>query len=190
MTPFPVLVTVLGWLVLGLEAGTRGVLSVAIGPLSAAPSFAIPLMVFICICAAPAQALWSALGLGLATDLIWQYPTAAEPLTVMGPNALGFVCAAQFILAVRGLVIRRNPLTVGAVAIPAAAILHIVVVAVLTLRHAWDPTIVWAPTTELGARMISALLTGASGLVLGVLLMPLAPALGMSAGPTRSSGRR
>jgi hypothetical protein len=188
--PFGLLVTVLGWLVLGLEAGTRGVLSVAIGPLSAAPSFAIPLMVFICICASPSQALWSALGLGLATDLLWQYPTANEPLTVAGPYALGYFVAAQFILAARGLVIRRNPLTVAAVCVPAAAIVHIVVVATMTARHLWDPAIAWAPTTQLAARMIGSLLTGLSGLVFGVLLMPLAPALGLSAGPARHSARR
>lgn len=190
MTPFPVLVAVLGWLCLGLEAGLRGILSIPVGSTAAAPSFAIPLMVFICICAQPTQALWSALALGLAMDLIWQHPTAGEPLTVIGPNAVGFFIAAQFILAVRGLVIRRNPLTAAALSIPAAAIVNIVVVAILTARYLWSPALAWAPTSELGARMLGALLTGVTGLVLGVLLMPLGPALGMTTGQNRSFGRR
>ena len=190
MTPFSVLVAVLGWLVLGLEAGTKGVLSFPVGPASASPSFMIPLMVFICICASPQHALWSALFLGLGVDLAWQYPAAAEPMTVLGPNALGFVLAAQFILAVRGLVIRRNPLTVAAVSIPAAAIVHIVIVAILTVRQSWDTTLSWAPTSQLAARMLSALLTGGSGLLLGVLLMPLAPALGMNSGLARHTSSR
>ena len=190
MTSFSLLVILLGWLCLGLEAGLRGVTSISIGPAQAAPSFVIPLAVFICICAQPAPALWSALALGAAVDITWQRPAASEPITVLGPNALGFLVAAQLILAVRGLVIRRNPLTAAALSVPAAAIVHIVVAAILTARHLWDPALVWQGTAQLGADMLSAVLTFPAGLVLGVLLMPLAPALGMGGSPGRHSLRR
>ncbi len=188
--PVPLLVVVLGWLCLGIEAGLRGVLSISVGQMQSAPSLVIPLMVFVCICSPPMQALWTAIGLGVALDLIWQHPTATEPLTIIGPNAVGFFVAAQFILAIRGMVIRRNPLTAAALSFPGAAIVHIVVVAILTIRHVWDPALPWAPTAELGARMLSAVLTIPAGLVVGVLLMPLAPALGMTSGQSRSYATR
>ena len=51
--------------------------------------------------------------------------------------------------------------------------MQIVVVAIITARHiAGDPT-VWDATGQLAARMLSALMTGVSGLVMGLVLMPL-----------------
>jgi hypothetical protein len=52
-----------------------------------------------------------------------------------------------------------------------------------------DP-IVWAPTHELTSRLFSAVLTGGSALVLGVLLLPLTPLLGLPAGQQRIRTRR
>jgi hypothetical protein len=134
--------------------------------------------------------LWSALALGLGADLIWQHAGSGEPITVLGPNALGFWVAAQFVLATRGLVVRRNPLAVGFLSIGAAAIGHIVVVAILTARHTYDLSLAWSPMGQLGARLLSSLLTGGAGLVLGVLLMPLGQALGLAGGPMRHPLRR
>ena len=191
MTPFPVLVAVLGWLCLGLELGLRGTLDVPVGSLSAAPSYVVPLLVFICLWATPAQALWSAMGLGLALDLVTRLSTVDGALVVVpGAHAIGFLLAAQFVLAVRGLVIRRNPLTTAMVSILAAVILHIVVTSIITARHLYDPSLAWSAGSELGARMLSALMTGGSGLVLGIILMPLAPAIGAHGIHQRHYGRR
>ena len=166
MTPMPLLVVVLGWLCLGLETGLRSTLAFPVGTLYASPSFVIPLAVYIAVCAAPRHAMWSCLGLGVMLDLLSAHATKGEPMTIIGPYALGLMLAGQFVLAVRGLVIRRNPLTVLALSIPAAAIVQIVVVAIVTARHvAGDPT-VWNATAELGARLLSALMTGVSGLVM------------------------
>lgn len=176
---------VLGWLFLGLETGLRGALSFRVGSLAAAPSFVIPLAVYIAVCAPAQYALWSCLGLGLAIDLLTPFPTDSGTLTVIGPHALGFLIAGQFVLAVRGLVLRRNPVTVLALSIPAAAIVNIVVVAILTARHLVGDSIAWEPSAQLGARMLGSLLTGVTGLVIGLVLMPLAPALGLYGGPAR-----
>lgn len=181
----PLLVAVLGWLCLGLETGLRGALALPVGTHSASPSFVIPLAVYIAVCAAPRHAMWACLGLGVMLDLLAPHATKGEPMTIIGPYALGLMLAGQFVLAVRGLVIRRNPLTVLALSIPAAAIVQIVVVAIITARHiAGDPT-VWDATGQLAARMLSALMTGVSGLVMGLVLMPLAPALGLGGGMRR-----
>jgi hypothetical protein len=185
LTPFPILVAVLGWLCLGLETGLRPHLSMNLGMQTAAPSYVIPLAVFIALCATPSQALWTCLCLGLCLDLLSPRQTAGAPLTIVGPYAIGLLVAGQFVLAMRGIVIRRNPLTVLALSIPAALIVGIVVVALLTLRNAILGGMEWSPTGQLGARFVSALLTGVSGLIIGILLMPLAPALGLHSGPMR-----
>lgn len=186
--PLPLLVVLLGWLALGLETSLTSVLAVPVGTVLAGPSFVIPLAVFIGL-AAPARATqWSALGLGIGMDLLTPRPTPGDTITVVGPYAIGMLLAMQFVLASRSMVMRRNPLTCAAVSVPAAAIVHIVVVAIFTARHLYDGSIVWDTTGQLGARAIGTLMTGVSALVVGVMLMPLAPALGLTGIGTR--GRR
>ena len=180
MNAFPVLVAVLGWLTLGLETGVKDDLSIWVGSVKAAPSFAVPLAVFIAICAAPTQALWTALLLGLGMDLLSPVVSSAgNNLVVLGPHALGMVVAAQFVLLTRGLVIRRNPLTMVALSIPAALMMHIVVVAIFRIRQFYSPLDNWFTLDELGARFLGSLLTGGTALVMSILLLPLAPALGL-----------
>lgn len=180
MNPVPLLVTVLGWLCLGLETGLKSTLAFRFGPVTAAPSFVVPLAVFVGVCATPFQVLWTCLGLGLAMDLL--SPMDAGPsstITVAGPHALGLLIAGQFVLLTRGLMIRRNPLTIVALSIPAAFLMHIVVVAFFTFRQFYSPLPNWSTSAELGNRLWSSVLTGGSALVLSILLMPTAPALGL-----------
>lgn len=181
MNPFPVLVAVLAWLCLGLETGLKGTLAFRVDTLMAAPSFVVPLAVFVGVCAAPYQVLWTCLGLGLAMDLLAPVDLGGGGgvITVAGPHAIGMLLAGQFVLLTRGLMIRRNPLTIVALSIPAAMIMHIVVVAFFTLRQFYSPLPGWSTTGELATRFFASVLTGGSALVLSVLLMPLAPALGL-----------
>lgn len=186
----PVLVIVLGWLCLGLEKGLAPELPIRIWGAPATPSFLIPLAVVIALCAAPMPALWSCLALGLAMDLTTPTTTATGQLWVAGPYALGFLVAGQFVLLVRGLVIRRNPLTVLALSVLASALMHIVVVAIYTIRHKLYGPGDWHATAELTGRLLSALLTGGSGFLLSLLLLPMAPALGLHGGHARQWARR
>lgn len=189
----PVLVMVLGWLVLGLELGLRSSLRLDVAGLSGSPSFVVPLAVVIGLCASPAATLWSCLALGLGVDLLTPIPTATGSVVVIGPHALGYLVAGQFVLVVRGLVIRKNPFTVVALSIVAAALMEITVTAALTLRHSLpffhDPT-EWRAAAQLASRLFSAVLTGASGLVMGLLLLPLAPGLGLQQSHSRQWVRR
>ncbi len=174
---------------LGLELGVRGAL--ALGGRTVAPSFVMVLAVFVCTSAPSRQSLWAALALGICLDLTnpIEVVDQARTITLLGPHSLGYVLAAQLTLTMRGLVFRRNPLTIAFLSLLAAAIASIVFVAIMTLRSAFDP-IDWHPTTELFQRFASALYTGGLALVISPLLLLGMPLLGISGGTSRGrSGR-
>ncbi len=183
------LVVVLGWLALGLEMGLKATLGIRMGSVVAAPSFVVPLAVFICLCAPPMQAAWACVALGLFMDLTSPVTLPGDSLVVLGPYALGFFAAGQLVLALRGVVIRRHPLSVVMLSIMAAAVMQIVVTASLTVRSMLtDQAMVWSAGHELLERLASAVVTGGTALVVAFLLAPMAPLLGLSAG--RGSMRR
>ena len=181
------------WIALGLDVGLAGALSPLSGEIR--PSFAIPLIVFVALQAPARSALWAALLLGLVVDLLNPMPrVGGGVVTVVGPHAIGFLVGAQFVLAMRGIVIARNPLTMIILAILAAAIAAVVVVAFFTVRDFYPGhTIDWRATHELIVRLLSALYTGASALALSFPLFGLASLFGFthttfgSAGGTRFS---
>lgn len=179
------LVVLLGWAGIGLETGLKETLTLRLGSVVAQPSFVIPLAAFIALCAPPAQVLWACMALGVVLDLTAPRPTAAGSLTVLGPYAIGLMLAGWFVLLVRGLVIRRNPLTLVVVSVLASLICHIWVTAIFTARRIIDSAD-WHATSELLSRVCSSLLTGGSALVLALVLLPLAPMLGLHTGHARN----
>lgn len=185
----PLLIILLGWLMLGLESGLRDTLSVRIGGIVAAPSFVVPLAIFVALCAAPIPAMWTCLGLGLLLDLTSPQPTATGVLTVVGPNALGLLVAGQLVLLTRASVIRRHPLTLMVMSILGGAVAAIIVTAVFTFRGFMGDPVIFEPTSRLLGGLLSAVLTGGSGLALSLVFLPLTPLLGPLA-PAPRFGRR
>jgi cell shape-determining protein MreD len=184
-----VLVALLAWLALGFEAGLKHTLAIPWGKLQAAPGFVLPLAVIIALCAPGIQALWACMVLGLMMDLTSPQPLVAGQIVVLGPHALGFLVAGQFVLAVRGLVLRRNPFTVVVLSVIAGCIMQIVVTALLTVHAALDST-QWGAGAELGSRLLGAVVTGGTALLVALLVLPMAPLLGYSTGPGRGSFMR
>lgn len=183
------LVVVLGWLAIGLEMGLKATLGIRMGSVVAAPSFVLPLAVFICLCAPAMQAAWACLALGLVMDLTSPVTLPGDSLVVIGPYAMGFFAAGQLVLALRGVVIRRHPLAVVMLSIMAAAVMQIVVTGTLTIRSiVTDHAMVWSAGHELLERLASAVVTGGTALIIAVLLAPMAPLLGLQSG--RSLARR
>lgn len=177
----PILLVVLGWLAVGFETSLKAMLAVRVGNIVGAPSFIIPIVVIVALCAQPGPALWTALILGLLSDITAGVPTTTnETMYHIGPGAIGMVLGAQFVLLVRGMVIRRNPLTLVVMSISAGVIAAICTVAIITIRQfiLRDP-IEWSPTHELTQRLFSALITGGSALALSIVLLPLTPLLGL-----------
>ncbi len=153
---------VVTWVAFGLELGLRDALRLAPGDV--APSFVIPVMVYVALSAPSRQVLWAAILLGALIDLTWMIPRtdAAATASVLGPYALGMLVAAQFVIAVRGMVIRRHPLTLVVLSIVAAVIANVVVVAFLTMRNLYGDPIEFSPTADLVSRLSSSLYTGAT----------------------------
>ncbi|HYE03427.1 MAG TPA: hypothetical protein VD963_09360 [Phycisphaerales bacterium] len=172
-------VVILAYLALGLELGLRPALAVGGG---VAPSVLFPLLVYICLFAPTRQALWSALAFGVAADLVspWTTPGGGRQLVVVGPGALGYAAGAYLTLTVRALVIRRNPLTLAVLSVIAMALAGVVSVFLLSLRSLYDPHLAIQPAPELVRRTLSALYTGLSAGLMGVVLVPLAGPLGFA----------
>lgn len=174
----PLLMVLLGWLAVGLEMGLKPVLSVRVGSLVAGPSFVVPLAAMVALCAPPQQALWACMALGVALDLT----SPRDGLTIVGPYGIGMVLACQLVLALRGLVIRRNPLTLMVVSVLACLVCQVWVTAVMTARRVVDADLVWSSTHELVERGLGAVLTAGTALVLSLVLLPMAPLLGLAGG--------
>lgn len=172
-------VLVAGYVAFSLELGLRN--SFAIGSGGAAPSFVFVLCTILAIGAPAHFVLWTCLIFGLLTDLTWPHETAlgAGTVTIIGPYALGYLIAGQFILALRSQIIKRNPLSIGFLCFAGYAVAQIVVVALYTFRSGYTAELNWEPTHQLLSRLLGALYTGLLGVLVGVVAGPLATGLGL-----------
>jgi len=179
---------IVAWIAFGLELAFLPILDAGSGGVH--PSMIIPLMSFVVLYAPHKQALWAAIVLGIMMDLLSPLPMASGGSAILvGPHALGYLLSAHFILAIRGALIRRNPLTLVIISIAASLIAQIVLIALLSLRNtgiAGVSPLVWDGSEELFARSFSSVYTGLSALILSVGFFALAPAFGFhSSVPTR-----
>ncbi len=181
---------VVTWIFFGAEFGLRDALRLGSTPI--APSFVFVLLSFIAITAKPHLVLWSALAMGLVTDLCSavELNNFAPPATIVGPHALGYLLAAQLIVTMRALLMRANPPTLGFTAAVGYAVAQTVVVAIFTLRYWLGQPFDWHPTTEMLQRLASAGYTGVIGFALSFVLLPLAPILGIQSPQQRQFSRR
>lgn len=166
-------VAVFAYLLLGLDLAVSPAL--AFGPTGVAPSFLIPLVAFIALHAPPLPALWFALVMGALIDLTGPIPTTdgRPAVTTLGPMALGYLAAAYVALTSRGLLVRRNPLTLIVLSVIIAAVAHLIATTLLTFRSFYDPVLMWSPAEQLGRRMMSALYTAGTSAVMTAILTPL-----------------
>jgi hypothetical protein len=184
------LFVVLGWLFLGLEQGLRDAL--ALGALGAAPSFVFVLMAFVAMSAPRTTIFWTAAAMGVCLDLLFRLPLreGTGTVTILGPHALAYAIAAQLILSMRGLMIRRNPLTLGFLAFVGSLVAFLVLVGFYTIRHAAGAPIAWEAKRQLLAAMGSSLYTGVLAIVLAFVLLPLTSVLGFPDHKSRWGSQR
>ncbi|MBN4052779.1 hypothetical protein JYU07_00705 [Roseiflexus sp. AH-315-K22] len=182
-----IIIAIMGWVALGLDTGLVGALE--LGHSGISPSFVVVLAVFVGLAAPPVQAVWTCLLLGLAVDLLSPLSLTAPQgasATVVGPYALGYVLMAQFLLAMRSMLMRHNPLTMAVMAFVGFLIVHVFVSAAYTLRGFYDP-IAWDMSAELVRRLGVAAYTGVVAFPLALVLVPMAPALGMQIGHPKNA---
>lgn len=169
--PVPLL---LAYLLLALEAPLRE--AVRIGAPGASPSLVFPLIVFIALLAPAGAALWAALLIGLAIDLTTL--RGASAVVVAGPHALAYLAAAYLVITVRPMVMRRNPLVLAVLSMAGLLLASVIVVFVFALRRTlffgtWADDMAGSLTADLWHRMLGALLTGISALVLSAVFFLL-----------------
>ncbi len=171
------------WVLLGLEVGLRVT--------GLAPGLVFVFATFIAMCAAPRAAFWAALSLGLLMDLTSPIALASPgpPGVVVGPHAIAYLLGAHLVIAMRGVMIRRNPLTLGFLSLCAGLVAQVTLVGILWVRTMFDP-VAFAPGTELLARAGWALITGGAAVLLAFVLIPLAEVFGLPSQTQRRFGRR
>ncbi|MEQ8850378.1 MAG: hypothetical protein RIB32_01190 [Phycisphaerales bacterium] len=165
---------ILSWFALGLDIG----LASAISPESSdvRPSFFIPLIVFVAMRAPHRTALWAGLLGGLMLDLIHPLPReSAADVIIPGPHAIGLMLSAQLVVALRSMVMHRNPLTTAVLAFITVVVAGVVAIALLTIRTLFGDGIDYAPTHELLTLLGSALYTAVVALLLAIPLGWFAP---------------
>lgn len=172
-------VVVGAYIAFSLELGLRNALAIGTG--GAAPSFVFVLCMILAIGSPANLVLWTCLIFGLITDLTWPHEIkgGAETVTLVGPYALGYLIAGQFVLLLRSQIIKRNPLSLGFLCFAGFAVAQVVVVALYTFRSGYTPQIVWEPTHQLLSRLLSALYTGVLGVLVGLVAGPLSAAFGL-----------
>lgn len=174
----------LAWVFVGLETGFKDAIAINFDSGPIAPSFLLCLTAYIALGAPPAVARWAAILLGLLADLSFDLPLkdAYTQAFLVGPFALGHLLAAQLVLTLRGMMIRRNPLTLGFASMCGALACQILVVTIFSIRRGVNgDELSLAPWyVELVLRSGSALYTGLLAVFLSFVLLPLAPMMGLN----------
>ncbi|RMD65967.1 MAG: hypothetical protein D6824_01670 [Planctomycetota bacterium] len=178
-----VFMLIVGWLALGLDLGLADAL--AMGSRGVAPSFVVGVLVFVGLHASRGATLWTGLLLGLALDLTRAGVSASgaglEAVATLGPAAVGCLLAAHFVLTVRAVVMKRNPVALAVMGCLASLLVGLVVAGTLTARSWYDPAVQVKPLTELSIRLGQALYTGLLTPVVVYTLTPLTPFFGFPA---------
>lgn len=176
------------WIALGAELGLKPAL--ALGQTSVAPSFALILLAFVAMWAAPVAVYVAAITVGVLLDLTHppMLASGASSVVVIGPYALGCLAGAYAAVTSRGLLIKQNPLSFGFVALVLCVVMHAVVVTLLRVRASYDDFLITF-SHEVGARLGSSVYTAVLALLAGPILRLLIPVFGFPASLT-SRGRR
>lgn len=176
------------YVLVGMELALRPAL--ALGSSGMAPSFLIPLVVFVATHAPGMVSLWFALALGLLMDLLGPYNAADARaiITVVGPNSLGYVAAAYTVLTLRGVMVRSNRTTLIVLSVVAGVVLAVVAAGVVGVRSMYDSDLVVSPSGVLVSGLGSAVYTAATAFVMAIILPPLTTLLGFP-DPHRRRGR-
>lgn len=178
---------ILAWIFLGAELGLKDAL--ALGPMNIAPSFMFCLLTFLAMFTAPPRPSWIALALGIMMDLTFRIPLrdGAGSATIIGPYAISYLLSVQLITALRGVVIKRNPLTMGFLALVGSVVCNVSLVAIFTFRLWYgDPIELGThPSRELLARLASCAYTGGLATLLALVLFPAGAWMGIGGGTKR-----
>ncbi len=155
------------------------------------PRLTIGLVAFVALNTDPLTATWVALLAGGLMDLSEPSMTGPRsPHFLLGPHALGLAFGVQALVVLRGSVIRRNPLAMGAMAGVLCLADGLVWVALWTVRSWYpDSPAPWGDASSLGQfgrQVLQSLSTGIVAVGLGWLLTKSLPLWGFPSVLSRS----
>ncbi|XOV73967.1 MAG: hypothetical protein ACFHWZ_10120 [Phycisphaerales bacterium] len=135
------------------------------------------------------HALPAAIVVGLLLDFgdLVRTP-GAEPVVVLGRHAIGCLLASYTVVTLRGMMFRRNVVTIVVLAGVTMALTQIVAIAMLKFRSLYDVIIVDDAAAQLGSQLGSAIYTAALAFIVGPLLNRMKWLFGFT-GSARSSFR-
>ncbi len=140
------------------------------------PRLLVILVAFVAIHADGPRVTWAALLAGGLMDLSEPSMTGPRaPFFLIGPHALGLVFGVQAVLGLRGVIVRRNPLAIGAMCLVLSLAGGLVWVGWWTLR-AWYPDSPppWSDGSslwQLWHQCLQAIATGVVGVPVGWCLL-------------------
>ena len=180
------------YLLLALEMGLDKLLVYG----GTAPGFLLILAVFVGFSAPTMTITWSMLVLGLLTDLTRSYDTVDQgTLWLVGPATLGYLCGAVAILQLRALVFRDSVIALAVMVFIVGIFIHLVTVAMLTMRGLPLPWSIgatitnWSAPDELVSRFAELVYCAVAAFPLGWILMRTEPLWGFQAARSRSRFR-
>ena len=180
---------VAAWVVMGLEIGLTLGLTWSPGGVPIAPSFALVFMVWVALAAAPAQALWGAIILGLLVDLTSQLSLDPDGVvTLVGPMALAYLAAARFVLGSRWVMLRQNPVALALMTLGAGLLVTIVSALPMTIHKVYGDPIAWRAWRHILGGFGSAFYSALLALPMALILNPALGAFGVE--PARPTGPR
>lgn len=169
--------SIFAYAMLAAQVGLRSLVSVG----GVSPQFLLILAVYVGLMAPSAVVPWALLVLGLLVDLA---PGNAHGLSLVGPAALGYLAGAYAVLQLRTLVFRQSVITLTALVLVAGVFVHLVIVALLTVRGVpWplgEPVPGWSAADQLVQRFLSLLYTAVWAMPVGVVLFRTTPLWGFA----------
>lgn len=179
--------TIFAWIGMAFETGFRDALQLGNTPIS--PSLIMILLAFIALWAPIRHALPAALVVGLLLDFNELVRTPdGEYIVVLGRHALGCLLACYTVVMMRGMMFRRNVITIVVLAAVMAALTQVVAIALLRFRSIYDIIVVTDAGRQLGWQLASAVYTGVLAIVVGPALNRMKWLFGFTGG-SRSNFR-
>jgi hypothetical protein len=170
--------TIFAYVFLAVQSGLVPAMRLAsdwpYGPVS--PRLELILVVFVGLFAARRTSLAAWATMGLAVDLLTEYP---DGVTLIGPFALGFLAGGLVLHHLRGMVLRTHPLSLAFSVFVCGLAVQLVVVAIFAIRASYDPMPGFSGGSALAARLLGLIYTAAIALVLAWPLMKTVNLLGL-----------
>ncbi len=145
------------------------------------PEWLFVLMVYVAAMTPARTALWSAIGLGLLSDLMLALGSDGAVLYLIGPHALGYALGATLVLQIRTMLFRQHAVSVMLMVFLSALAANLVTIFLISVRHllgvrlgVWTE-FQWSPTDELVARFLMVLYTTALAFPVSWVLIRLGP---------------